>query len=202
MSKSADFLAAVENRRTIYSLTNEPVIADENIRKIIETAILNAPSSFNSQSSRVVLLLRKDHEKLWDITSEILKPIVPPEMWAWTEEKVAAFRAAYGTILFLEDTRPVNKLEEQYPAFAHHFPTWSEHASAMLQFILWTALELEGFGASLQHYNPLIDARVASEWGLPAEWQLKSQLVFGKPSGEPDKKTFEPLEDRFKVYGL
>lgn len=66
---------------------------------------------------------------------------------------------------------------------------------------MWTALEGEGFGASLQHYNPLIDQRVATEWNFPAEWNLKAQLVFGKPTGKADEKIMQPLSERLKFLG-
>ena len=72
----------------------------------------------------------------------------------------------------------------------------------MHQFVVWTALEAEGFGANLQHFNPPIDAKLAETYGLPGTWSLKSQLVFGKRIGGPAReKTFEPIEDRLKVFG-
>lgn len=69
--------------------------------------------------------------------------------------------------------------------------------------LVWTALEAEGLGCNLQHYNPLIDLRVQTEWNVPATWNMKSQLVFGTPApgASLKDKTFNPLEDRIKVYG-
>ena len=52
----------------------------------------------------------------------------------------------------------------------------------MHQIALWTALEAEGFGASLQHYNPLIDTKVKNKYGIDLEWRLRCQLVFGTPA--------------------
>ena len=73
----------------------------------------------------------------------------------------------------------------------------------MTQFAIWTALEAEGLGANLQHYNPLIDQKVASEWGVDADWELNAQLVFGKKEGEAGEKTFLPVEgERFKSFGV
>ena len=72
----------------------------------------------------------------------------------------------------------------------------------MHQFVVWTALEAEGLGANLQHYNPLIDTKVAAEWDLPDDWVLSAQLVFGKPLGEPKEKTSKPVEERFRSFGL
>lgn len=61
----------------------------------------------------------------------------------------------------------------------------------MHQFAVCTALEQEGLGANLQHYNPLIDARVAAEWGVPEDWELSAQLVFGNKTGRAEPKNFE-----------
>lgn len=71
----------------------------------------------------------------------------------------------------------------------------------MLQFSVWTALEAEGLGANLQHYNPLVDAKVAEQWKLPTTWKLAAQLVFGGKAGEAGEKTFNPVEEKFKVFG-
>ena len=69
---------------------------------------------------------------------------------------------------------------------------------------VWTALEKEGLGANLQHFNflPKATQKIIEEFKLPATWKLKAQLVFGQPSGKALKeKTVNPLEDRVKVFG-
>lgn len=70
----------------------------------------------------------------------------------------------------------------------------------MHQFAVWTMLEDAGLGASLQHYNPLIDEAVAREWQLPASWKLTAQMPFGSPECKPDEKTFLPLDGRLKMF--
>ncbi|KAH6879567.1 Nitroreductase-like protein [Thelonectria olida] len=70
----------------------------------------------------------------------------------------------------------------------------------MQQWFLWTSLELEGLGANLQHCNPLIDEKVAKGWDIPAGWKRNAQLVFGGRGGEPDEKTFKPIEERVKSH--
>ena len=73
MSKS--FLDAVRNRRSIYTLSDEKIVPEERIEEILREAILHVPSSFNSQSTRMIVLFGEHHKKLWDITLEILKGI-------------------------------------------------------------------------------------------------------------------------------
>lgn len=60
----------------------------------------------------------------------------------------------------------------------------------MHQFVIWTALEIEGFGASLQHYDELIETDVKKEWSVPENWKLIAQMPFGKPTEKPGEKEF------------
>ncbi len=197
-----DFLTAVQDRRSYYSIGKEAAVPDGRIREIIEHAVKHTPSPFNSQSARVVLLLGGEHDKLWDIVKETLRKTVPPERFAATEKKIdSSCRSGYATVLFFEDQAVVRGLQEKFPLYADSFPLWSLQSSGMHQFVVWTALEAEGFGASLQHYNPLIDAAVKQRWGLPDEWQLLAQMPFGKPLAPPGSKEFEPLADRIRVFG-
>ena len=78
----------------------------------------------------------------------------------------------------------------------------SDHSTGMHQFILWSALEAEGLGCNLQHYNmlPSLLEYVKEEWKVPATWKLKAQLVFGKPTGEPKPREYKPLEERVIVH--
>ncbi|WP_145134627.1 nitroreductase family protein [Paenibacillus sp. Y412MC10] len=197
---SKQFIDALKNRRSIYGISKEQVISDEKIQEIVNDAVKYTPSSFNSQSTRVVVLLGEQHDKLWNVTENVLKAVVPADSFAPTAEKMAAFRAGYGTILFFEDYEVIEGLQASFPSYADNFPVWSQHTSAMHQLVIWTALEAEGLGASLQHYNPLIDQKVAAEWNIPASWKLIAQMPFGKPTVQPGEKEFKPLEDRVKVF--
>ncbi len=195
------FFDAVRNRRTYYSISNETIVPYERIREIVNEAVKHTPSSFNSQSARVVLLLGKHHERLWDIVRAELKKIVPVDKFKATEDKIdGAFRSGYGTVLYFEDMDVIGGLQERFPSYRDNFPVWSNHSAGMLQFVVWTALELEGLGASLQHYNPVIDDAVKAEWGIPASWKLLAQMPFGKAIRHQGEKEFKPLEERVRVF--
>ena len=71
------FSEALKNRRTYYSITDQSPIPDQEIECIINLAVRHVPSAFNSQSTRVVLLLGKSHKKLWNIVRDALRKIVP-----------------------------------------------------------------------------------------------------------------------------
>lgn len=200
MSTNAnDFLAAMKNRRSIYGLDPKVNVSDDRIEEIIGQAVLHTPSAFNSQTSRVILLLGTNHQKLWDITTEVLRGMVPAENFGSTEEKMNSFRQGHGTVLFFEDQAVVEGFQSQFSAYADNFPVWSNQTSGMLQHAVWVALELEGLGASLQHYNPIIDDQVREAFDVPASWKLIAQMPFGTPTQAPGEKQFEPLEKRLVV---
>ncbi|KAE8355917.1 Nitroreductase-like protein [Aspergillus coremiiformis] len=199
---SAAVLAALANRRSYYVLRHESPIADAKIQSILNEVMLKTPSAFNSQSTRAILLLNQEHEKLWNITKDVLLARIGPERFKQTGLKLDGFKAAYGTVLFYEDQPVISELKEKFPSYAANFEAWSEHTSGMHQLMAWIALEEEGFGANLQHYNPVIDEKVAAAWDVPATWKLRAQLVFGVPEGDrPAEKEKKPLDELLKVYG-
>ncbi|WP_068774783.1 nitroreductase family protein [Paenibacillus sp. FJAT-26967] len=196
-----DFIAALKNRRSIYGISKETVVSEDRIQELINEAVKHTPSSFNSQSARVVLLLNEQHDKFWNITKETLRKVVNnEEQFASTADKMAAFQSGSGTVLFFEDQSVIEGLQKNFALYADNFPIWSQHSSGMLQFVVWTSLEAEGLGASLQHYNPLVDEAVKQEWNIPASWKLIAQMPFGKPTMQPGEKEFQPLEERVKVF--
>ena len=95
---SQQFLDTVASRRTYYQLNAKSPISDRRIREIIEHALLHVPSAFNSQTVRIILLLEEEHVKLWDITKDVLKSVVPEDLFPVTEKKLSGFQAAYGTV--------------------------------------------------------------------------------------------------------
>ena len=190
-----------ERRRSYYALAPESPVPDAQIEEMVRFVLKHTPSAFNSQSTRLVLLLHEHHAKLWKIVLRALRAAVPETEFARTKEKIdRSFAAGYGTVLFYEDTAVVRSMQLRFPLYAGNFPVWSEHTSAMHQLTLWTMLEHAGFGASLQHYNPLIDKEVRCEWRLPEAWRLVAQMPFGLPAAAPAEKTFEPVEARMRVF--
>ena len=195
-----DLKSSIVDRRSYYAIGKSKNTTDEEIIDIIKHALLHTPTAFNSQTGRVLVLFGGEHDKLWDITKETLRAIIPPENFAPTEEKINSFKNGYGTVLYFEDQETVKNLEEKFPLYAQNFAGWSLQASGMLQYSIWMMLEDAGLGASLQHYNPLIDEKVKKDWNIPDSWKLIGQMPFGGITGEPTEKTFLPIEDRMKIF--
>lgn len=195
-----DFYDALKNRRSIYAIDKKKIVSEERIVEIVEEALLHTPSAYNSQSGRAVVLFGENHDRLWQIVSEVLKDVVPAKNFPTTQKKLDGFAAGYGTILFFEDSAVVQSLVEKFPLYKDAFPVYSLQSSGMLQFVIWTAIEAEGLGASLQHYNPLIDSKVKEEWNIPDSWSLISQMPFGNPTAPAGEKEFLPINERLKVF--
>ena len=188
-------------RRSLYVLNKDLPISQDEVKQIVEHALKHTPSSFNSQSTRMVVLFDAEHEKLWDIAISELRKIVPADKFEPTENKLNMFKAAAGSVLFFEDQEVIKGLQNQFPAYAANFPIWAEHANAMNQYAIWTTLSAAAVGANLQHYNPVIDAEVAKTWNIPANWTLRAQLVFGGMGAPAGEKSFASIEERMKVFG-
>lgn len=190
---------AIQNRRTYYSIGKGAPVSDERIGRIVAETIVSVPSAFNSQSARTAVLFGDAHDRLWDITLTTLRRIVPAEAFERTEQKIQSFAAGHGTVLYFDDTAVTDKFAKQFAAYRDNFPVWAQQANGMLQFAVWTALEQEGLGASLQHYNPLIDDEVKKTFGLPETWKLIAEMPFGEPTDKPGEKQVQPADERMRI---
>ena len=194
------FLNQIKQRRTIYAIGKDVSLEQAKIEEIIKEAIKHSPSSFNSQSSRAVILFGESHVKFWTIVLETLRKIVPEAAFEGTSAKINSFIAGAGTVLFYEDMSVIKNLQEQFALYADNFPVWAEHSTGIAQFATWTALSEAGIGASLQHYNPIVDDEVAEVFSVPADWKLRAQLVFGSVEAPAGENTFIDDAVRFKTF--
>ena len=132
-------------------------------------------------------------QKVWDIVLGELEPLTPPDAFEATKEKIASFATGHGTILFYEDQAVVQHLQEQFALYKDNFPIWSEQSTGIAQHSVWVALSEVGLGATIQHYNPLIDEKVAELFEIPETWKLTwSNAIWFKRSGS----------DAERIYGL
>ncbi|KFZ09438.1 hypothetical protein V502_08717, partial [Pseudogymnoascus sp. VKM F-4520 (FW-2644)] len=105
-------------------------------------------------------------------------------------------------ILFFTHTPTITGQQAAFPMYAAKFPHWADQSIGAHEIALWTALAAEGLGGNLQHYNPLVDARVRETWGVSEDWVLDAELVVGAPAGEAGEKAFLPIEgERLLVFG-
>ncbi|GAA6005273.1 hypothetical protein JCM10207_002922 [Rhodosporidiobolus poonsookiae] len=199
-SSSDAFFEAVEHRRSLYGLAKSSPISNDKIVEIVQRSIKQTPSPWNTQSSRAAVLFGEQHDRFWDLASERFQGLVPTEMWEMMKPKVQSHRASYATVLLFEDQDVADALRAKVPMFAPAIDGFLENVHGIAAFIAWTALEAEGLAANLQHFTEVVSTDVQKEWGVPASWKLRANLVIGEPVVPAGEKEFQPLEDRVKVF--
>lgn len=196
------YLKAIAGRRSIYALSKESTISNERIREILTETIKHSPSSFNNQAQRAVLLVGAEHDKLWAMAEETVKTKLGDQAYQGLKPRIDGYKSGYGTVMWFEDAATLQPFKDKNPSFP--FDDWARHSQGMVQIHTWDALELEGLGANLQHYNflPNFTADVLKTWNLPDTWDMHAQLVFGKPVAPPKEKEFDQVEGkRLLVFG-
>lgn len=99
---SSTFLDAIKYRRTIYGVTDDVSVSDDRIIEIVNEVIQTIPSSWNMQSTRIVVTLGEAHKKFWDAVINAARPFVLETKgesdWKRNEDRFNSFKAAYGTV--------------------------------------------------------------------------------------------------------
>lgn len=99
MSSKIPFLEATIIRRSTITLKKESTIPNARIIELVKHSLLHTPTPFHTQSTRAVVLLQKDHEKLWDMAHEYRQKSDPPEFFnARVGPNIKAYREGYGTV--------------------------------------------------------------------------------------------------------
>ena len=190
-----------KRRRSYYQLNRDIAVTDEDILKCVQFVVKHTPSAFNSQSSRLVLLLGEAHELFWNIVCEKISKIVSHSAFEKSWKKIeTAFANGYGTVLFFEDMLVIEEFKKNYPLYSEAIPIYSQHTSAMHQYAIWLLLSDFNLGASLQHYGELVEEDVKRTFSLPKKWHLVAQMPFGNPLDTPLEKSFMSVEERVKVF--
>jgi len=183
---------SLAQRRTYYSLTKDLPVSEQEILDTIARVTQLVPDAFDMRSSRLVVALGDQNAALWDSVIDAFDGTI-------VQYKQDCFHGCYGTILFFYDNAVVKALQEKHPTSAPNLPGWATQASAMLQISIWSALRELGVGASIHHYNPIIDDRMKAMFDLPEDYVLVAQMPFGGIGGDPRVKDPQNVMDRIKV---
>lgn len=186
-------------RHSFYDINNNLPIEKDKIIEIIKKCLEIYPSSFNTQSARLMLLWGPEHQNFWSLVEKDLLKIAPIDKNETIKKRISSFAKGRGTILFFDDKDIVKGLEKKMPLYAENFNNWSNQGNAILQYMIWTALANHSIGASMQHYNPLINTSVQQAYKLPQNWELVAQMPFGGIENMPQPHSFENIEEKLMV---
>ncbi len=198
MNNAIEFL---RKRRSIYAIGKNVEMNNEEITELIEGAVRNSPTAFNSQTVRAVITFGESSDRVWDIVlDELRKVIKDDDAFAKTKDKIATFRAGIGTVLYFTETATVRELEQDFPLYAANFADWAEQGIGGAQQAVWEVLAENDIGASIQHYNPLIDDAIMKQFDLPESWRLRAEMPFGSIEAPAGDKEFLEDDVRFRVF--
>ncbi len=195
-----EFKEAMMHRRSRYELTSTSPLNPDQLKALLVHALNHTPSAYNAQGGRLLLALNEHHQAIWDALIALLKTRQSEERFAKSKAKIEQFKKAYGTVLFFNDLNVIKEYQKKYPKYAEQTELWSQQSHGMLQYVVWTSFADAKIGASLQHYNPLIDDAIKSLFAVPDSWKLTAQMPFGIAKGSPKEKHFKPIETRLKVF--
>lgn len=179
-------------RRSYYNINKVLPVEKEQVVDMIKMISELVPDAFNMKSAVAVVVFEDKHDLLWDNIYEVFAGKV-------SREKINSFKAGAGTILYFYDQSIVERMQQQFPLYADNFPIWANQANGMLQLSIWSGLRELGIGASLQHYNPIIDERIRQLFDLPESYVLVAQMPFGGMVSEPEPKAKEAISKRVLV---
>ena len=191
---------SLTRRRSVYALGHTRVVTDFCLEDTLKECLKNCPTPFNAQSARLVLLLNQYHIDFWNMVLQNILANAPFNKKESVTQKINSFAAAYGTILYFEDLDVLAQLQKDFMPYQKNMHDWTFEANGMLQYMIWQALAENEIGASLQHYNELIEDDVKKMLSLPDNWKILAQMPFGSIEKTPAEKTFLPLENRFKIF--
>lgn len=203
---TAEYLKAISYRRTVYPLSDKIDVSDDRIVELVQEILKISPSSYNNQHMRVAIFLGSEHKKWWKIISDAALPLLQgagEETVKAMTQRFEMFSAAYGSITFWDDEETIKASQDTHKSAAGMFPQWADHASGMLQNYVWTAVELEGLGANLQHMNmfPPAEEALKKEFSIPSSWHLKANLnIGGETTPHPEVPEKKPFSETIKVF--
>ena len=191
-----DFFA---KRHSFYEINQSIPCSRDDITKMILRALELYPSSFNSQSSRLLVLYQDEHKRFWNLVKQELLNTAPQDKQDAIKNRIASFSSGFGTILYFIDTSIVHAQEKAMPLYAENFNNWAMQSSAMLQFMIWSAFANNNIGASLQHYNPLVNQMVEKTFNIDKNWELVAQMPFGGIKSIPQPHIVENLNEKISI---
>jgi predicted oxidoreductase (fatty acid repression mutant protein) len=117
-----------------------------------------------------------------------------------SEAKInGSFRAGAGTVLFFEDTAVIEDLQQKFALYADNFPIWSEHATGIAQFAVWTTWPRRASAPPCNTTTRSSTMRCARV-GPARQLAASCPDAFGSIEQPAGDKTFIDDDVRFRVF--
>ena len=188
----------IEKRRSNYDLGNNLEISKKDLINLLRKIVYYAPSPFNIQSSKIVLLNKKSHHLLWTtVVEEFLKKNNNGDLLDSDKARIKREEKAYGTILFYKDEQIIENFKKDLEDYEkNNLDEWCTQESAMLQMNMWNELRLRNIGAHIVHFDN-IDEEVSVAFDIDKKYKLVAMMVFGNINQEAAVKPKKDIDKRF-----
>ena len=188
----------IEKRRSNYDLGNNLEISKKDLINLLRKIVYYAPSPFNVQSSKIVLLNKKSHHLLWTtVVEEFLKKNNNGDLLDSDKARIKREGKAYGTILFYKDEQIIENFKKDLEDYEkNNLDEWCTQESAMLQMNIWNELRLRNIGAHIVHFDN-IDEEVSVAFDIDKKYKLVAMMVFGNINQEAAVKPKKDIDKRF-----
>lgn len=185
----SEFKNLLEKRRSIYNLGDKSNYTKEEIVTAIRHAVSQAPSAFNSQTTRAVVLFDDAKERFWNHILEVQKGVMDSETYEFMSGVMKnAHDNALGTVLFFEDLDAVDGL----PTQGERTVAYKQNNAGIAQYATWLRLAEMDLGGTLQHFNvgyeQGFDKETRAMFDLPDSYEMIAQMPFGSIETPADEK--------------
>lgn len=196
MNNAIEFL---KKRRSIYAIGKNIELNNEEITELIEGAVKNSPTAFNSQTVRAVIAFGESSDRVWDIVLDELRKVVKDDDALRRRKKNRNFQGRFGngTVFYGNGNR--QEIGKRFSALRRQFCRLGGTRHRRRTAGRLGSFGSNGLGASLQHYNPLIDDAIRQQFDLPESWRLRAEMPFGSIEAPAGDKKFLEDDVRFKV---
>jgi predicted oxidoreductase (fatty acid repression mutant protein) len=188
-----DLSGLLDRRRSIRRLEDGPIGAG-TLTRLIE-AVQRTPAAFNLQPWHVVIV-RDERAAFWDVIEAGFRAGLSDDRLERYLDRLAGFRPGAGAILIYEDRAVLPRLANDWQISDEQASAFVQQGLGMVQLAMWLALTNEDLVTSLQHWDWLVESRLADFTGIPAErYKLSAIMPIGY-AAEPPRSVERPSPER------
>lgn len=189
VAPAADLSSLFERRRSIRRLADGSV-STETLARLTE-AVQRTPAAFNLSPWHVVIV-RDEREAFWDEVEAGFRAGLTGERLERYLDRLAGFRTGVGAILIYEDVQVLPRLATEWQISEAQAAAFVQQGIGMVQLALWLTLTESDLVTSLQHWEWLVEERLAEFTGVPGErFKLTAVMPFGF-AAEPPRTVERP----------
>lgn len=172
----ADFIDVLTSRRSIRRLRSG--LFSNRTRERITQAIQSTPAAYARPSWHVVLV-HEEIETLWSAIEGAFRDRLEGDRLARYLDRLAGFRAGVAVALVYEDMQTRDEMRTAWQISAEIARAYSEQGIGMVQLAIWLTLTDEGLATSPQHWESLVEDRLAALLDIPGHYRLVALLPIG-----------------------